>query len=66
MKLSLDDIIQTLSIARNRAEACTQADEATGLSYVEAYGRLTMQVEITLADLDALRDELVAAGSEFA
>lgn len=64
--MSLNEIIQTLSIAYRHAETCAHADDATRLQYVEAYGRLAQQVEFALADLDALLDELVEAGSEFA
>ena len=64
--MSLEEIMNKLRTARLRAEACAHEDDATRLNYVEAYGRLAQQVEFALADLDALRDEMVADGSEYA
>ena len=64
--MSLEEIMNTLRTAHLRAEACAHDDDATRLNYVEAYGRLAQQVEFALADLDALRDEMVADGSEYA
>lgn len=65
MTTSLEEIINTLRCAHLRAEDCAHDDDATRLSYVEAYGRLSQQVEFALGDLDALRDEMIANGSDY-
>lgn len=66
--MMLGTIIDKLQAGLDRADELkhVEAGPVEGAGYVEAYGRLAARVELTIAELDALRAALESEGSPYA